>query len=126
MSHSDRATNDQAESRIQEAAELLAAGVGRSSVAAHLSKVHQISLRQAQRYVQTGALELMAEPLNTLRLDTDLGLDLHRLDLMADEAKEAGDTKLAITAVKAHASIINARLKTLEAIEIRAKKLKDY
>ena len=105
----------------------MAAGVGRSSVAAHLSKVHQISLRQAQRYVQTGArLELMAEPLNTLRLDTDLGLDLHRLDLMADEAKEAGDTKLAITAVKAHASIINARLKTLEAIEIRAKKLKDY
>ena len=56
----------------------------------------------------------MAEPLSTLQLDTDIALDLHRLDLLADSAMDEGDKKTAISAIKARASIAgNARLRSL-------------
>ena len=95
---------------------LLSRGVGRARVCTILAEKHSLSLRQAQRYTQTAALELMAEPLTTLQLDTDIALDLHRLDLLADSAMDEGDKKTAISAIKARASIANARLRSLESV----------
>ena len=79
-------------------------------------------MRQARRYVQVAALELMAEPLSTLRLETDLALDLHRLDLLTDSAMDEGDKKTAISAIKARSSIMNNRLRSLESVTVQTRK----
>ena len=119
----ERATNEQKEQRIHEATVMLANGVGKAQAAVSLVERHGISLRQAQRYCKVAALEVMAEPMNTNALDTDIALDLHRLDLLADQARLNGDQRTAIAALKAHASIANNRLKALEQFQIKQRKI---
>ena len=53
--------------REKEAMQMLANGMGRARVRIVLAKLP--SDRQAQRYTQVAALELMAEPLSTEELD---------------------------------------------------------
>ena len=125
MSQRKRTTKDGLNAREKEAMLLLARGVGRARVACILADRHSLSLRQAQRYTQSAALELMAEPLSTLQLDTDIALDLHRLDLLADSAMDEGDKKTAISAIKARASIANARLRSLESVQTQVRKWYD-
>ena len=122
MSQRKRTTKEGLNAREKEALTLLSRGVGRARVCTLLAEKHKLSLRQAQRYTQTAALELMAEPLSTLQLDTDIALDLHRLDLLADSAMDEGDKKTAISAIKARASIANARLRTLESVNTQVRK----
>ena len=122
MSQRKRTTKEGLNAREKEAMTLLSRGVGRARVCTLLAEKHKLSLRQAQRYTQTAALELMAEPLSTLQLDTDIALDLYRLDLLADSAMDEGDKKTAISAIKARASIANARLRTLESVNIQVRK----
>ena len=122
MSQRKRTTQDGLNAREKEAMLLLSKGVGRARVSSMLAERHSLSLRQAQRYTQTAALELMAEPLSTLQLDTDIALDLHRLDLLADSAMDEGDKKTAISAIKARASLANTRLRSLESVTIQARK----
>ena len=88
MSQRKRTTKEGLSAREKEAMQMLANGMGRARVSSVLAKKHSLSLRQAQRYTQVAALELMAEPLSTKRLDTDIALDLHRLDLLADSATD--------------------------------------
>ena len=117
----NRASAAASEKRVKRALSLLSEGMGRASVSRRLAAEHNLSIRQAQRYTQTAALELMGEPLSTLQLDTDIALDLRKLDLLADSALEKGDEKLAIQAIKAHAGIANTRLRSLEAVAERSR-----
>ena len=122
MSQRKRTTKEGLSAREKEAMLLLSRGVGRARVCTILAEKLSLSLRQAQRYTQTAALELMAEPLSTLQLDTDIALDLHRLDLLADSAMDEGDKKTAISAIKARASIANARLRSLESVNTQVRR----
>ena len=117
----DRAASAACEARVKRALSLLSEGMGRARVSRVLASEHKLSIRQAQRYTQTAALELMGEPLSTLQLDTDLALDLRKLDLLADSALAKGDEKLAIQAIKAHAAIANTRLRSLESVAERSR-----
>ena len=122
MSQRKRTTKEGLSAREKEAMLLLSGRVGRARVCTILAEKHSLSLRQAQRYTQTAAMELMAEPFSTLQLDTDIALDLHRLDLLADSAMDEGDKKTAISAIKARASIANARLRSLESVNTQVRK----
>jgi len=113
----ERATNEQKQQRTHEAVVMLANGMGKAQAALSLVERHGISLRQAQRYCKTAALEVMADPMNTCSLDTDIAMDMHRLDLIADKALLGGDQKTAINALKAKAGIANARLKQMENLQ---------
>ena len=110
-----RATKDQLSRREKEAMHLLSEGMGKAAVARHLASKHQLCLRQARRYVNTAALELMCEPLQVNNLDAGIALDLDRLDLLVESAMDEKDFKTAIQATKAHATLSIQRLKALEA-----------
>ena len=110
-----RATKEQLSRREKEAMHLLSEGMGKAAVARHLASKHQLCLRQARRYVNTAALELMCEPLQVNNLDAGIALDLDRLDLLVESAMDEKDFKTAIQATKAHAMLSIQRLKALEA-----------
>jgi len=110
-----RATKEQLSRREKEAMHLLSEGMGKAAVARHLASKHQLCLRQARRYVNTAALELMCEPLQVNNLDAGIALDLDRLDLLVESAMDDKDFKTAIQATKAHAMLSIQRLKSLEA-----------
>ena len=119
----ERATNEQKQQRTHEAVVMLANGMGKAQAALSLVERHGISLRQAQRYCKTAALEVMADPMNTCSLDTDIAMDMHRLDLIADKALLQGDQKTAISALKAKAGIANARLKQMENLQAKQRRV---
>ena len=94
--------------------ELLSEGFGKAAVVRLLSEKHSLCLRQARRYVNSAALELMCEPFTTTNLDASIALDLDRLDLLTFQAMQNNETKTAIAATKAKASIAINRLRALE------------
>ena len=110
-----RATKEQLSRREKEAMHLLSEGMGKAAVARHLASKHELCLRQARRYTNTAALELMCEPLQVNNLDAGIALDLDRLDLLVESAMDDKDFKTAIQATKAHAMLSIQRLKSLEA-----------
>ena len=115
MGKTTRATKAALSAREHEAMRLLSEGMGKAAVARHLASKHQLCLRQARRYTNTAALELMCEPLQVNNLDAGIALDLDRLDLLVESAIGKDDVKTAIQATKAHAMLSIQRLKALEA-----------
>ena len=105
MAKTNRATDKEQGERVAAALVLLNDGKGSAYAAALLSSEFGVSLRQARRYVNLAALQL-CEDLNPVELDQLASLSLHRLELIAGQSIAAGDTKLAITATKAHLSAI--------------------
>ena len=100
-----RSTDREQGERVAAALVLLNEGKGSAYAAALLSSEFGVSLRQARRYVNMASLEL-CEHLNPVELDQLASLSLHRLELIAGQSIAAGDTKLAITATKAHLSAV--------------------
>ena len=105
MAKNTRATDKEQALRVSAALALLNDGKGSAYAAALLSSEFGVSLRQARRYVNMASLEL-CEDLNPVELDQLASLSLHRLELIAGQSIAAGDTKLAITATKAHLSAV--------------------
>ena len=96
-----RSTDREQGERVAAALVLLNDGKGSAYAAALLSSEFGVSLRQARRYVNLASLEL-CEDLNPVELDQLASLSLHRLELIAGQSIAAGDTKLAISATRAH------------------------
>ena len=105
MANHNRSTDREQAARVSAALALLNDGKGSAYAAALLSSEFGVSLRQARRYVNLAALQL-CEDLNPVELDQLASLSLHRLELIAGQSIAAGDTKLAITATKAHLSAV--------------------
>ena len=103
MAKNNRATDKEQGERVAAALVLLNDGKGSAYAAALLSSEFGVSLRQARRYVNLASLEL-CEDLNPVELDQLASLSLHRLELIAGQSIAAGDTKLAISATRAHIS----------------------
>ena len=100
-----RATDAERVKREADALELLAAGVGSAFAVQTLASRYGVSLRQARRYVAAAAFDLTG-PLNPHALDCAAMLTLHRLDLVAGQAMEEGDTGTAVRASRAHAAAL--------------------
>ena len=96
-----RSTDREQGERVAAALVLLNDGKGSAYAAALLSSEFGVSLRTARRYVNLAALQL-CEDLNPVELDQLASLSLHRLELIAGQSIAAGDTKLAISATRAH------------------------
>jgi len=105
---------------------LLSEGMGKAAVARHLASKHELCLRQARRYTNTAALELMCEPLQVNNLEASLALDLDRMDLLIDQAMQKEDLKAAGQLTKTRASIVSQRLRAMEASLERARRFAPF
>ena len=101
MAKNNRSTDKEQALRVSAALALLNEGKGSAYAAALIAEEYSVSLRQARRYVNLAALQL-CEDLNPVELDQLASLSLHRLELIAGQSIAAGDTKLAISATRAH------------------------
>ena len=108
------ATNDEIKLTEQEALDLLIEGYSPASIARKLASKHDVSLRNARRYVAAAKLDYFDAPMTRNELEFGLHLQIERLELVADAAKEAGETKQEIAAIKACASLREARLKAIQ------------
>ena len=108
------ATNDEIKQREEQALELLIQGYSPASIARKLASKHDVSLRNARRYVAAAKLDYFDAPMTRNELEFGLHLQIERLELIADAAKEAGEPKQEIAAIKACASLREARLKALQ------------
>ena len=108
-----RASDREAADREAEALAMLANGAGTAYAAQQLATAHGLSLRQARRYVRLAALEL-CEPATALELDVQASIGLHRLELIAGRAMEAGDDGTAIRATRAHSASLAQFRKAIE------------
>ena len=102
-SHS-RATADEASKRVARASELLA-DFTLSTAAQRLASEENISTRQARRYVNTAASERVGDSLSRPKLLEGMAVTIERLELIADQAFTAGDTKEGLKALKAAGDI---------------------
>ena len=100
-----RSTDAELQQRTAAALELLQAGTGSAGTAAELAERYGCSIRQARRYVRLAALELAGE-MTPHDLDTEAGLILHRLSLLADAAQRDGDRAAALAAIRAQAQAL--------------------
>ena len=91
--------------RQLQALQLLRQGAGTALTAEILATKHNVSLRQARRYVSVAALELVGE-MTPHSLDVEAGTVLHRLGSIAGNAMLEQDTDLAIKATKAQAQAL--------------------
>ena len=102
------------ENRTAEALELLTIGYSPASIARTLAKQHNVNLRSARRYVAAAKLDYFDAPMTRNELEFGLQLQVERLELIADAAKDAGDANQEIKAIKACASLREARLKAIQ------------
>lgn len=100
-----RCTDAELAERQAAALQLLAGGAGTALTAQILSERFGVSLRTAQRYVNVASLELI-EPLTTVELDRQAALSLYRLDMLAGQAAQSGDSATCIRASRAHAAAL--------------------
>jgi len=107
-------TNDEIKQREQEALQLLIEGYSPASIARKLASDHGVVLRTARRYVAAAKDDYFDAPMTRNELEFGLQLQIERLELIADAAKEAGEAKQEIAAIKACASLREARLKALQ------------
>ena len=108
------ATKDEMEIRTEEALELLTDGYSPASIARTLAKQHNVNLRTARRYVAAARDGYFDAPMTRNELEFGLQLQVERLELIADAAKDAGDTNQEIKAIKACAALREARLKAIQ------------
>ena len=99
-----RATADQASMRVARASELLA-DFTLSTAVQRLASEENISTRQARRYVNTAASERVGDSLSRPKLLEGMAVTIERLELIADQAFTAGDTKEGLKALKAAGDI---------------------
>ena len=102
------------ENRTAEALELLTIGYSPASICRTLAERHNVNLRTARRYVAVARDDYFDAPMTRNELEFGLQLQVERLELIADAAKDAGDTNQEIKAIKACASLREARLKAIQ------------
>ena len=107
-------TADEMEIRTAEALELLTDGYSPASIARTLARQHKVNLRTARRYVAAARDDYFDAPMTRNELEFGLQLQVERLELIADAAKDAGDATQEIKAIKACASLREARLKAIQ------------
>ena len=99
-----RATTDQANKRVKRASDLLS-DFTLSTAVQILAKEECISTRQARRYVNTAASDRVGDSLSREKLLQGMAVTIERLELIADQAFTAGDTKEGLRALKAAGDI---------------------
>jgi hypothetical protein len=109
-----RSTDKEMASRVSEALNLLLEGYSPASIIKTMSKTHNVSIRQARRYVSGAQLDYFMEPMTRNDLEFGIALHIERLDRIADIAHQEKETKLEIAAVKASSGLRENRLKALQ------------
>lgn len=115
-----RATDAEVARREKEALELLSMGAGTAYAAAMLAERHNVSVRQARRYVTVASFEL-CEAATPAELDRQAMLSLYRLDLIAGRAMANGEEETAIKATKAHSMALAQFRRAITAPAVRFK-----
>lgn len=114
-----RSTNEEMESQISKAVELLSNGVSRASAARSMQKTYGVSLRTAQRWVRAALLELCDAGLGETEMLYSLNYNLHRLEVISDQLINEGESKAAVSAIKSHSDILIKRLNTVAKFELK-------
>ena len=127
MSRTHGSTAESVELHTKQALTLLQAGHSRADVSKQLAEEHTVTLQTARRWVRLAILDLFGDgdPMADLDLQCCVAHDLYRLEVFSDNALEAGDTKTAITAVRAHAAIALKRIEALERAAAKGKRISD-
>lgn len=115
-----RSTQAEVDIKVAFCAELLLQGISPASVVRASAKEHQVSARQARRYVKLAMLDSFDAPLATDELGFSIANHMERLELIADAAAKEGDRKTEISAIKAAIQARERRLKSIEDIDHRA------
>ena len=108
-----RCERSELESRISAALSLLVEGYAPASISRQLAADFNVSIRQARRYVSAAQLDYFDAPLTRNELELGVALQIDRLDLISDRARQADDLKGEIAAIKAGATLRENRLKAL-------------
>ena len=109
-----QATDEQMQSRIDQALQLLEEGMSSAAVVRSLAKDYGVSHRQARRYVNAATLEMFDAPLTHTELGFGIARDIDRLEMLQEAAHQAQDHKLEIKATQAVATLRENRLKALQ------------
>ena len=114
MSRSKGATADTTEQRVQEALGLLVDGFAPASVTRHMAATHKVHITTARRWTAAAKLDMFDAPMTEQELEFGIALQVERLELISDRCREAGDTKMEISAIKASAKLREDRLKSMQ------------
>jgi len=109
----ERSTNEELETREQQALELLDTMSPASAVRV-LAKRFNCSPRQARRYVKKALTYSFDAPLATDELGFSIANNMERLERIADAAAEEGDRKTEIAATRAAIQAAESRLKAIQ------------
>jgi hypothetical protein len=114
-----RSSTAELQDREEYAARLLEAGADRASVVLQVVERFGVSRRQAQRYVNSAAMDVVGDSMSLPQLDATVGLTLQKLMLINRQAEETGDLKLVASIQKTIASIANQRIRIAEQTYIK-------
>ena len=92
MTRTSGSTADNTEKRIAEALAMLTEGVTRATAARTLAITYKVSTRTARRWVQAAVCDHFDAPLTDCELGFTLASAIERLELLADQARDEGDS----------------------------------